>query len=129
MYNLLSSFMQKHIIDSLYAHSKHHRDGKWFVPSVAALLQIDGDKKYRPYINDAEELINLVDKELYNRFLGVYNQIEDWVEINKLEPMRRDNTMSFIADTIDPRKLLQKCIDNKEIVYKRIKQYVYVFKP
>jgi len=27
MYNLLSSFMQKHIIDSLYAHSKHHRDG------------------------------------------------------------------------------------------------------
>ena len=74
MNNYLRQYnMKKDIIDSLYYHSKRHRDGKWFVPAVVALLQIDGTQKYEQVINSAYKLIPVLDAEIYNRFQGVYN--------------------------------------------------------
>jgi len=120
--------MRKDIIDSLYSYSKRHRDGKWFVPSVVALFQIDGSKRYENCINDASKLLPTLDREIYNRFQGVYNEIEDWVELFKIAPMRKNPETSLIADSIDATVLARKCVDKGEIAYRKINNHIYVFK-
>lgn len=114
-------------IKKLIKVSQNHRDGKWFIPSVAALLEIDGSEKYS--IENEDEFVQQVDKQLYERFLGVYQHIEDWVDIHVLEPLRTANTeLIKVLNFVDKTKLAEKYILDRKINYKKINNYIYVFK-
>jgi hypothetical protein len=120
--------MNKDIIDDLYRYSETHQHGKWFVPAVVALLQIDGPSKYKQYFSDSNTLLQTLNKVLHDRFQGVYNTIEDWAIYTTLTPLQQDSKLSLVVDSVDVKKLTKKLLDHDRIKYKIINNLTYVFK-
>lgn len=117
--------MESATIKKLIKVSQNHRDGKWFIPCVAALLDIDGSGKYNT--NNDDEFVAQVDKQIYNRFLGVFNNIEEWVDYSIIQPLRdKEEVLNTILDCVDKLKLYKK--HSHKIAYKQIDNYIYVFK-
>lgn len=114
-------------IKKLIRISQNHRDGKWFIPSVAALLELDGPERYT--LNDEDQFVQQIDEQLYNRFLGVYKNIEDWVDYHIVTPLRSANSeLNQVLDFVDKSKLAEKYINEHKIVHKKINDHFYVFK-